>query len=195
MNKTHPKVDAFLQRAQSWRPEMQKLRQIALASGLTEELKWRQPCYTFQGGNIAIIQPFKDAVALMFFDGVLLDDPEGVLEPPGENSRTARRIRFTSPAEIDAMAPTLKGFIEEAVEAKKAGVEVELDEPDLELPEELRKRLEEDPALKKAFEELTPGRQRGYALHVSSAKQSKTRADRVERCVPKILEGKGLRDR
>ncbi|MDR8393978.1 YdeI/OmpD-associated family protein [Aliifodinibius sp. S!AR15-10] len=190
----NPEIDKFLNSAKQWQEEMEQLRMISLDCGLTEELKWGKPCYSFQNSNIVIIQPFKESCALMFFKGVLLEDPNDVLEKPGENSRVARRIPFTSVQEIVEMEPILKRYIFEAIEAEKAGLEVDLEEKPEPIPEELQKKLDENPALKTAFEELTPGRQRGYILYISDAKQSKTRERRVEKYIPKILDGKGLHD-
>lgn len=188
------KVDRYLSKAEKWQEEMEQLRTICLDCGLTEALKWGKPCYTFQESNIAIIQPFKESCALMFFKGVLLEDPNDILEKPGENSRIARRIPFTSVQEIVEMEPILKSYIDEAIEAEKAGLEVDVEEKTEAIPEELQKKLDENPDLKTAFEALTPGRQRGYILHFSGAKQSKTRERRVEKCIPKILNGKGLHE-
>lgn len=190
----NPKVDNFLNRAKKWHEEMEQLRMISLDCGLTEELKWDKPCYSFQESNIAIIQPFKESCALMFFKGVLLEDPHDILEKPGENSRVARRIPFTSVQDIVEMEPILKSYIKEAIEAEKAGMEVDVKEKTEPIPEEFQKKLNENPDLKAAFKALTPGRQRGYLLYFSRAKQSKTRERRVEKCIPKILNGKGLND-
>ncbi len=175
---------------------MERLRQICLECGLTEELKWRKPCYTSQGNNIAIIQPFKDSCALMFFKGVLMKDNNNILEKPGENSRVARRLSFKRLEDIVEVESVIKSYIQEAVEIEKKGLKVperENEEPDL--PEELQEKLDENPQLKTAFEALTPGRQRGYTLYFSDAKQSRTRKRRVEKYIPKILDGKGLHDR
>lgn len=190
----NPKVDEYLSKAKKWPEEMEKLRATCLDCGLTEALKWGKPCYTFQESNIAIIQPFKKSCALMFFKGVLLEDPNGILEKPGKNSRIARRISFTSVQEIFEMEPVLKSYIDEAVKAEKAGLEVDVEENPEPVPEEFQKRLDENIALKTAFEALTPGRQRGYLLYFSGAKQSKTRERRVEKYIPHILKGKGLND-
>jgi uncharacterized protein YdeI (YjbR/CyaY-like superfamily) len=190
----NPKVDNFLNRAKQWQEEMEQLRMISLDCGLTEDLKWGKPCYSFQDSNIVIIQPFKESCALMFFKGVLLEDPNDVLEKPGENSRVARRISFTSVQEIIELESILKTYIYEAIEVEKAGLEVDLEEKPEPIPEELQKKLDENPDLKAAFEELTPGRQRGYILYISDAKQTKTRERRIEKYIPKILEGKGLHD-
>lgn len=191
----NPKVDVFLSKAKKWQEEMEQLRMISLDCGLTEELKWGKPCYSFQRSNIVIIQPFKEFCALMFFKGALLKDPNGVLEKPGENTRVARRIPFTGVPEIVEMEPILKSYIKEAIEVEKAGLKVDFKKNrELIFPEEFQKKLDESPALKTAFDALTPGRQRGYILYFSGAKQSKTRESRVEKCMQKILNGKGLND-
>lgn len=190
----NPEIDEFLSRADKWQKEMKQLRTICLDCGLTEELKWGKPCYSFQESNIAIIQPFKKSCALMFFKGVLLEDPEGILEKPGKNSRIARRIPFTGVQEIVEIEPAIKTYIQEAIEAEKAGLEVDVEEETEPIPQEFQKKLDENPDLKAAFEALTPGRQRGYILYFSDAKQSKTRKRRVEKYVDKILDGKGLRE-
>ncbi|MDX1641237.1 MAG: YdeI/OmpD-associated family protein [Balneolaceae bacterium] len=191
----NPEVDKFLNRADNWQQEMEHLRQICLDCGLNETLKWKQPCYTFQENNIAIIQPFKKTCALMFFKGMLLKDPEGILEKPGKNSRIARRFSFSTLEEIIEMEPIIKSFIHEAIDVEKKGLKVpekKKKEPDY--PEEFQQKLDENPALKEAFDALTPGRQRGYLFHFSGAKQSKTRMRRVEKYIPKILDGKGLHE-
>ncbi|GAA5522181.1 YdeI/OmpD-associated family protein [Aliifodinibius salicampi] len=190
----NPKVDKYISKAQQWQEEIEQLRIICLDCGLKEELKWGKPCYSFQESNIAIIQPFKVSCALMFFKGVLLKDPEDVLEKPGEHSRIARRISFTSIQKIVEMEPILKAYIDEAIEAEKAGLEVDIEEKREPIPEEFQKKLDENPGLKTAFSNLTPGRQRGYILYFSGAKQSKTRERRIEKYIPKILDGKGLRE-
>lgn len=190
----NPEVDEYISKAGKWREEMKQLRMISLDCGLTESLKWGKPCYSFQESNVAIIQPFKESCAFMFFKGVLLEDPRGVLEKPGENSRVARRISFTGVQEIIETESILKSYINEAIEAEKAGLEVNLEEKSEPVPEEFQKKLYENSALKTAFEELTPGRQRGYILYFSDATQSKTRKHRVEKYIDKILDGKGLRE-
>ncbi|HYW36188.1 MAG TPA: YdeI/OmpD-associated family protein [Balneolaceae bacterium] len=190
----NPEVDKFLTKAEQWHKEMEQLRTIALDCELTEEIKWGKPCYTFQENNIVIIQPFKESIALMFFKGVLLDDPKNILEKPGKHSRVSRRISFTSIQEIIEMEPVLKAYIDEAIEVEKAGLEVDLEKNPEPVPEEFQTKLDENPALKKAFEDLTPGRQRAYILYFSGAKKSKTRKRRVEKYIPKILGGKGLRE-
>lgn len=194
MNRINPEVDAYLSRTKEWQEAIVQLRMICLDCDLTEELKWGKPCYSFQGNNIAIIQPFRETCALMFFKGVLLKDPQGVLEKPGEHSRVARRIPFTSVREIDDMEPVVKSYIREAIEVEKAGLEVDAEKKKEPIPQEFQKKLDENPALKTAFEALTPGRQRGYILYFSGAKQSKTRKRRVEKYIPKILDGKGFHD-
>lgn len=192
---TNPKVDTYLDRAGKWRDALAALRAIALGCGLAEEMKWGQPCYTAGKGNVVILQGFKEYCALMFFKGALMKDTHGLLAAPGENSRAARQIRFTGASEIAAMEAVLKAHIHEAVEIEKAGLKVDFSAGrEFPLPEELRERLEENPALKAAFEALTPGRRRAYVLHFSAPKQPKTRASRVETCLPRILAGRGLHD-
>jgi uncharacterized protein YdeI (YjbR/CyaY-like superfamily) len=192
MNRMNRKVDEYLRKAKKWREEMKKLRRISLDCGLTEELKWGKPCYTFQQSNIVIIQGFKEFCALLFCKGALLNDPTGILKRFGWQA--ARRIPFTNVREIVEMEPILKACIHEAIEAEKAGLKVTLKKIPEPIPEELQNKLDEIPALKAAFEALMPGRQRGYILYVSGAKQSKTRESRVEKCMPQILNGKGLND-
>src|ERR1700676_510086 len=188
------KVDGYLRRAKKWQEEFGKLRMIILNCGLTEELKWGKPFYTFQESNIVIIQGFKEFCALLFCKGALLNDPNGILEKPGENTQAARRIPFTNIREIVEMEPILKAYIYEAIEAKKAGLEVNFKRNPEPIPEELQNKLDEISALKTAFDALTPGRQRAYILYFSAAKQSKTRESRVEKCLHQILGGKGLND-
>jgi uncharacterized protein YdeI (YjbR/CyaY-like superfamily) len=190
VNSMNPKVDGYLRKAKQWKKEFEKLRMIVLDCGLTEELKWGKPCYTFEKSNIVIIQGFKEFCALLFTKGALLKDPDGVLKKFGWQA--ARRIPFTNVREIVEMEPILKTYIREAKE--KAGLEVTYKKNPEPVPEELRNKLDEIPALKTAFEALTPGRQRGYILYFSGAKQSKTRESRVEKCMPQILKGKGLND-
>src|SRR2546421_6148987 len=192
MNRMNPKVDGFLRRAKKWQEEMKKLRRISLGCGLTEELKWGKPCYTFQNSNIVIIQGFKEYCALMFFKGALLSDPNGILKEFGWQA--ARRIPFTNVREIVEMEPILKAYINEAIEAEKAGLKVNFKKNPEPIPEEFQNKLDKIPALKTAFEALTPGRQRGYMLYFSAPKQSKTRESRVEKCMRQILNGKGLND-
>jgi uncharacterized protein YdeI (YjbR/CyaY-like superfamily) len=192
MNKMNPKVDGYLRKAKKWQEEMTKLRRISLDSGLTEELKWGKPCYTFQTSNIVIIQGFKEFCALLFCKGALLKDSNGILKQFGWQA--ARRIPFSNVREIVEMEPILKVYIHEAIEAEKAGLKVNYKKNPEPIPEELQNKLDEIPALKTAFDALTPGRQRGYILYFSGAKQSKTRTSRVKKCMPQILKGKGLND-
>lgn len=195
MSDVNPKVEAFFAKAGKWHEELRTLRAVLRDSPLTEEFKWRSPCYTFANANVATVWGFKEHCALSFFKGVLLKDSKGILVAPGENSRSVRLVKFTSVPQIDGMAEILKAYIREAIELEKAGRKVEFRKDDLERPKELLDRLEEDPDLKVAFEALTPGRQRGYILHFSRPKQSATRASRIERCASRILAGKGLNDR
>jgi len=192
MKKMNPKVDGYLRKAKKWQEEMTKLRRISLDCGLTEELKWGKPCYTFQTSDIVIIQGFKEFCALLFCKGALLKDPNGILKKFGWQA--ARRIPFSNVREIVEMEPILKAYIHEAIEAEKAGLKVNYKKNPEPIPEELQNKLDEIPALKAAFDALTPGRQRGYILYFSGAKQSKTRASRVKKCMPQILKGKGLND-
>lgn len=187
-------VDDYIQRADSWRAEMSELRTILLGAGLTEAIKWGKPCYDHQGRNIAVMQPMKKLLALMFFKGALLGDPHGILEAQGPNSRSALRISFTSGEDVTRLADILPTYVAGAIAVEDSGLAAP-PAPALVLVEELRDRLDRDSALKAAFDALTPGRQREYNLHVASAKQAKTRRERVEKHVPRILAGKGLRDR
>jgi uncharacterized protein YdeI (YjbR/CyaY-like superfamily) len=190
----NPKIDAYLRTLETWRDETARLRAISLACGLTEELKWGKPCYTFRGSNVVLIQGFKEYCALMFCKGALLKDPKHILKRIGEHTQGARQARFTSVREIVALAPTLKAYIREAVEAEKAGLKVTYKENPVPIPKELQYKLEDIPALKAAFYALTPGRQRAYLYYFSGAKQSKTRESRIEKFRGRILEGKGLND-
>ena len=191
----NPKVDVYLSKAKKWQAEFKKLRTIILACGLTEELKWGKPCYSFEKSNIVITQGFKEFCALLFCKGALLNDANGILEKPGENTQAARRIPFTNVREIVEMEPILNAYIHEAIAAEKAGLEVKFKTNPEPIPEELQKKLDEIPALKTAFDALTPGRQRGYILYFSAPKQSKTRESGVKKCMPQIFKGKGLNDR
>ncbi|HRV91052.1 MAG TPA: YdeI family protein [Anaerolineae bacterium] len=195
MNSMNPKVDGYIRKNKRWLAELEKLRTIVLDCGLTEDVKWKSPCYMFEDSNIVLIHVFKEYCALLFFKGALLKDPIGILIQQTKNTQAARQIRFTHVDEIDEMEPILKAYIQEAIEVEIAGLEVNFKETsDFDMPEEFQKKLDENPALKTAFEALTPGRQRGYLLYFSSAKQSKTRTSRVEKCIPQILDGKGLND-
>jgi uncharacterized protein YdeI (YjbR/CyaY-like superfamily) len=191
----NPKVDAWLGKAKSWQPEMRKLRSIILECGLGEELKWYKPVYTFGKKNVVIVMALKETVALAFCKGALLKDPKHVLARIGENSQAGRWIKFTSVREIAAMATTVKAYIREAIAVEEAGLEVPTRETsDYPVAEELKRKLAELPAFKKAFAALTPGRQRGYLLYFSGAKQSKTREARIVKSMPLIFEGRGLLD-
>ena len=195
MNRMNPKVDFFFRKAEKWQEEFEKLRTIVLDCGLTEELKWGVPCYTFENSNIVLIHGFKEYCALLFHKGVLLKDPIGILIQQTENVQAARQIRFTNVEEIDEMEHILKAYIQEAIEVEKAGLEVDFKKTaEFNMPEEFQVKLDENPALKTAFEALTPGRQRGYLLYFSAAKQSKTRESRIEKYMQQILNGKGLND-
>ena len=191
----NPKVDWYFNKADKWQEEIKKLRMIVLDCGLTEELKWGCPCYTFQTRNIVLIHGFKEYCALLFIKGVLLHDIHGLLIQQTENVQAARQIRFTTVREITKLAPVLKAYIQEAIEVEQAGLKVNLKKTtEFNMPEEFLNKLDEMPALKEAFDALTPGRQRAYLLYFSAPKQSKTRAARVEKCTPQILNGKGLND-
>ena len=191
----NPKVDAVLGKAQKWQEEFEKLRAIALSCPLTEELKWGQPCYSLEGANIVLIHGFKEYCALLFFKGALLKDEKGLLVQQTENVQSARQIRFTGLKEITKLEPVLKAYFKEAIEVEKAGMKVEMKKTsEFAMPEEFEKVLKKNAALKKAFEALTPGRQRAYLLHFAAAKQSATRESRIEKWTPQILAGKGLMD-
>ena len=195
MNVTNPKVDFCFTKAKQWQEEFEKLRTIILACPLTEELKWGQPCYTFQKRNIVLIHGFKEYCALLFFKGALLKDADGILIQQTERVQSARQIRFTNVREIVQMEPILKAYIDEAIEVEKAGLKVKLKKTsDFAIPEEFQKKLDAIPALKIAFDALTPGRQRAYIFYFSAARQSNTRESRVEKWLPQILHGKGLDD-
>lgn len=191
----NPKVDFYFIKARQWQEELEQLRTIILSCGLTEELKWGVPCYTFQKSNIVLIHTFKEYCAILFFKGALLNDPNGILIQQTKNVQAARQVRFTNVREIVKMARILKAYIYEAIEVEKAGLKVPLKKStEFAVAEEFQNKLNKMPALKKAFDTLTPGRQRAYLLHFSSPKQSKTREARVEKSVPQILDGKGLDD-
>ena len=195
MHRTNPKVDWFFNKPGQWQQEYEKLRKIVLECDLTEELKWGCPCYTFEKRNIVLIHGFKQYCALLFVKGALLKDPKGILIQQTENVQSARQVRFTNVREIVKMKGTLKAYIREAVAAEKSGLKVSLKKTsEFAMPEEFKGKLDEVPALKKAFKALTPGRQRGYLLYFSQPKQSKTRQARVEKSIPQILNGRGLND-
>lgn len=192
---TNPRVDAMLQEVSSWRDEFALLRQIALGCGLTEELKWGQPCYVHEGANVVLIHGFKDYCALLFFKGALLKDPDGILVAQTGNVQSARQLRFTSAAQVRRRRAAVTAYIAEAVEVERAGLKVEKRATAAyPVPQEFQARLAQLPALRCAFEALTPGRQRAYLLHFGGAKLSATRASRVENCIPLILDGIGLKD-
>ncbi len=194
MAKTNPKVDAILRQEKKWRNEFEKLRSIILDFELTEDLKWYQPCYTHAGKNVVLIHGFKEYCALMFFKGALLKDSKNILATPGQH-QAARQIRFTSVGDISKLEPVVKAYIREAIEVENAGLKVKLKKTaDFKIPDEFQTKLDKIPALKNAFAALTPGRQRNYIYHFSQPKQSKTREARVEKCMPRILSGKGLLD-
>ncbi len=196
MNRLNPKVDAYIRKANQWQAEFENLRTIVLNCGLTEELKWGHPCYTFQKKNIVLMHGFNEYCAFLFFKGALLKDNEGILIRQTENVQSARQVRFANVREIVELEATLKAYIVEAIEVEKAGIKVEYKETsEFNIPEEFQKKLDEFPALKTAFEALTPGRQRAYILYFSGAKQAKTRESRIEKHMQKILKGKGLNDR
>jgi uncharacterized protein YdeI (YjbR/CyaY-like superfamily) len=190
----NPKVDAFVGRAKKWQGEMQKVRSIVLECGLEEDLKWGKPCFAFEGKNVAILQPFKAHLSLMFFKGALLEDTHKLLRSQGENTQSALRLEFTSESDIKKAA--LKSYVKQAIAVEKQGRKVEFKaKEELELPEELTETLRKDRKLAKAFHALTPGRQRSYVLHFTSAKQAPTRLARIQKCIPKILAGLGMNER
>ena len=191
----NPKVDFYFNKAKKWQKELEQLRIIVLDCGLTEELKWGVPCYMFEKSNIVLMHAFKEYCAFLFFKGALLTDPNGILIQQTENVQSARQIRFTSVREIVKVEKNLKAYIYEAIEVERAGLKVKLKKTsDFKIPEEFKEQLDKKSALKKAFESLTPGRQRAYIFYFSQPKQSKTRESRVEKCMPQILNGKGLND-
>ena len=195
MNRMNSKVDFFFNKASQWKEEFEQLRMIILDCGLAEELKWGQPCYTFQGKNIILIHGFKEYCAVLFFKGALLNDPENILIQQTANVQAGRQVRFTGVKEIVKRAPVLKAYIYEAIEVEKAGLKVKLKKTsDYNMPGEFKNKLDKNPALKIAFNELTPGRQRAYLFYFSQPKQSKTRESRIEKYMKRILEGKGLND-
>ncbi len=192
----NPNVDFYFSKAKNWQEELEQLRMIVLDCGLTEELKWGVPCYTFQKSNVVLIHVFKEYCALLFFKGALLHDANGILIQQTKNTQASRQIRFTNVWEILEKKAILKAYIYEAIEVEKAGLKVDLKKTtEFNIPEEFQKKLDEIPALKTAFDALTPGRQRAYMLHFSAPKQSKTRESRVEKCIQQILNGKGLNER
>jgi uncharacterized protein YdeI (YjbR/CyaY-like superfamily) len=209
MNNMNPKIDIYLAegcgrcplggtpdcKVHQWPDVLKKLRMILLECGLTEESKWGVPCYTYQDKNIVLVSALREYCAFSFFKGVLLKDPCDILEKPGPNSQSDRVIKFTSVQQIIELEDVLKTYVAEAIEVEKAGLKVEFKKNPEPIPEELQQTFQKDPFLKTAFEELTPGRQRGYILYFSQPKQSKTRVARIEKCTPKILNGEGLHDK
>jgi uncharacterized protein YdeI (YjbR/CyaY-like superfamily) len=188
-------VDDFIANAKKWREELNRLRAILLDSELTEEFKWYQPCYTFQGKNVVILHGLKESCALGFFKGALIKDVHGVLTAPGPNTQAGRWIKFTSVREIAEMKSVLKAYVREAIEVEKKGLKLKMRKTsDLKIPEEFQIMLDEFPELNSAFDRLTPGRQRAYIFHFSAPKQSKTRELRIQKNMPHILRGKGLLD-
>ena len=195
MSEMNPKVDWFFSQDTQWQKEYEKLRKIILDCGLIEELKWGCPCYTFENTNIVLIHGFKEYCALLFFKGALLNDPNGILIQQTKNVQSARQIRFTNAKEIVKMEKILKAYVYEAIEVERAGLKVKLKKTsEFKAPEEFQKRLDKNTTLKKAFDALTPGRQRAYIFYFSQPKQSKTRESRIEKSMKQILNGKGLND-
>jgi uncharacterized protein YdeI (YjbR/CyaY-like superfamily) len=195
MSDKNPKVDAFMEKAGPWQAEFQKLREIALASELDEDYKWMHPCYSVNGGNVVLIHGFKDYCALLFIKGALLKDPQGILVQQTENVQSGRQVRFKTLQEIIDLEPTLVDYIQEAIEVEKSGKKLELKQTsEFPMPEELVARFKEEPALQKAFETLTPGRQHAYQLYFSQAKQAATRKARIEKYRQQILDGRGMND-
>lgn len=191
----NPKVDWFFEKDTKWQKEYKKLRSIILECGLIEELKWGCPCYTFENTNVVLIHGFKEYCAVLFFKGALLNDPNGILVQQTKNVQSARQIRFTNAKEIVKLERTLKAYIYEAIEVERAGLKVKLKKTsDFDVPVEFQKQLDKKAALKKAFDALTPGRQRAYLFYFSQAKQSRTREERVKKYMNQILSGKGLDD-
>jgi uncharacterized protein YdeI (YjbR/CyaY-like superfamily) len=191
----NPKVDWFFEKAEKWQKEFEQLRTIILGCGLSEELKWGNPCYTFEGNNIVLIHGFKEYCALLFFKGALLKDSEHILIQQTKNVQGARQIRFTDVKEIGKLKPSLKAYIYEAIEVEKAGLKVDLKKTqEFPVPEEFQNALDKNAALKTAFKALTPGRQRAYLLYFAAPKQVKTREARIDKFMQPIMDGKGLND-
>jgi uncharacterized protein YdeI (YjbR/CyaY-like superfamily) len=188
-------VDAFIAKAGRWQAEFAALREIVGSSGLAEDFKWGQPCYTLDGHNVVLMHGFKEYCALLFFKGALMQDPDNLLIQQTGNVQAARQIRFTGVDEVKRLAKTLKAYVKDAIALEKSGAKVAFKKTaEFPFPEELERRMDELPALRTAFEALTPGRQRAYLLHFSSAKQAATRESRIDKCVQRILDGKGLND-
>jgi len=191
----NPKVDGYLRKNKQWREPLQELRRILLEAGLSEEIKWRAPCYTINDGNVVIIGAYKEGCVISFLKGALLTDSDGILQKPGENTQAGRIIRFSTAEDLLSMEEKLRAYIKEAIAVEKAGLKVQRKEiSEYPVPEEFQTLLEESPELKAAFEALTPGRRRAYLMHFAAPKQVKTRETRIEKCLPLILQGKGLDD-
>lgn len=191
----NPKVNFFFENSGQWQEEFEKLRAIALSTELVEDLKWGCPCYTYEGKNIFLIHGFKEYCALLFFKGALMKDPDHILIQQSKNVQAARQIRFTEVAQINDLEEVLRSYMFQAVEIEESGAKVEMKKTkEFEMAEEFQEKLDQNPALQEAFKALTPGRQRAYLLHFSSAKQSKTREARIEKCIPQIMDGIGLKD-
>ena len=195
MGTADPRIERYLSKDRPWRAEMVALRDILLSEDLEETLKWRSPCYRAHGANVLMMDALNEAAFVSFFKGVLLDDPEARLEPPGPNSRSARYFKFTSLDAIEAGEKALRAFVRQAIENEKKGLKVDLPDDDFDLPEELAEAMADDPELAEAFDSLTPGRRRGWAIHIGGAKQAATRVSRIEKARPLILAGKGMHDR
>jgi uncharacterized protein YdeI (YjbR/CyaY-like superfamily) len=192
----NPKVDAYLRKAKKWRPEMEKLRRLLLETPMTEEFKWGKPCYAFNGTNLVVVLALKDYCTLLFCKGALLKDAKKILTRPSENTQAARQLRFTGLEKIDELESVVKAYLREAVAVEKAGLQVTYKKiTEHKVPEELQRKLDANARFKAAFKTLTPGRQRAYLLHFSSAKQSQTRESRIEKCTPDILKGIGFNER
>ncbi|MCQ0971654.1 YdeI/OmpD-associated family protein [Paracoccus sp. TK19116] len=194
MGVPNPRLDRFFHRDAPWRPELRALRAVVLDGPVEEDLRWRQPCYRAHDANIAIVSAMKDCAVVSFLKGALLDDPDGVLVAPGQNSRSARMVKVTSVAQVEGLADTIRGFVRQAVENEAAGRKVAMEAGDFDWPPELRAAFDDDPGLREAFETLTPGRRRGWLIHFTGAKQSKTVVSRIEKAAPKIRAGKGMQD-
>lgn len=208
MHKLNPQVDAYMAdgcgrcelyatpqcKVKTWLSVLEQLRAIVLDAGLTEELKWKQPCYTYNGKNVLLVTAFKNHACIAFFKGALLKDSKGLLVFAGENSQAAKQMRFTDVQDVIKLEPVIKAYIKEAVKLEDAGKKVTLKKEPEHMPEELLQKMQDDNVFKKAFEALTPGRQRSYILHISGAKQSATRINRIEKCIPKVMKGKGFNE-
>lgn len=195
MNHKDPEVTSRIGRYTEWQPEMEKLREIVLSCGLTEEYKWEEACYSFEDANIVLMHGFKEYFALLFFKGVLMNDPESILIQQTEHVQSGRQIRFSTMQEVERLEPAIKAYIEEAIRVEKSGAEVEYKKTeDYGVPAELQEAFNDDAGFRNAFYDLTPGRQRGYLLHFAGAKQSKTRTERIEKCKGLIFDGFGLQD-